>query len=128
MKVQNLIRESRAPKVGIFWIYQKSGRPYILSFQEEAQEVPAVGGFKDTALTHFRKWTEANKIIKSQGDYTETPRGRVLYDENRRKYIILSSTEVSQDDDLVTRIMRDFSLPTSNTVISVDEHYNGDDD
>jgi hypothetical protein len=124
MDVSKLIRESRTPKVGIFWIYDKNDRKYIVSFQDDVREVIEVAGFKDSEYNHYKNWREANKVIKSSGDYTETPRGRVLFNVKRGKFIVYVSDKMSKDKTSLSLIMRDFSLPMANTVISADEHYN----
>jgi hypothetical protein len=88
------------------------------------KNVEEVAGFKDSEYNHYKNWREANKVIKSSSDYTETPRGRVLYNVKRGKFIVYVSDKMSKDRTALSLIMRDFSLPMANTVLSADEHYN----
>lgn len=117
---ENLIVESRSPKVGIFWIHKDQ----CLAFTEDVREIAPVGGFRNTKYDHYSSWRK----LKIGGDWTQTPRGRVLFREKDKKFDIVTSKALASDQNAILKVMREFSLPMANTKVSTDEHYEMDPD
>jgi hypothetical protein len=114
----NIIVESRTPKVGIFWV----NGPELIVFADDVRKVREVAGFKDSDHNHYEDWSK----LKLKGDYTSIPRGRVLYSVRDDKYLVYIPTSLSRDRATLSKIFREFSLPTSKIKVSTDEHYDDD--
>ncbi len=114
-----IIVENRQPKVGIFWIINDQ----IVSFTEDARTVRIINGFKDTDMDHYHMWPK----LKIRGDYTNKPRGRVIYRAKDDKYMVYVPSSLTDDKRMLLKILREFSIPTSKFVIVTDEHYEMDE-
>jgi len=118
--LDNMIIEHRGPKVGIFWL----NGPEIISFVDDVREVEQIAGFKDSDHNHYEDWPK----LRIKGDYTSIPRGRVLYSAEYDKYIVYIPTSLSKNKAVLSKIFREFSLPTSKILVKTDEHYDDDAD
>lgn len=114
--LEHVVFESRSPKVGIFWV---TGSGTIISHVEEVREVIPMSGFKDTDITHYEYWDK----LGFPGDYTSIPRGRVIYDVNKDKYLVFAPAEIRNDRKILTKIFREFSLPMKKVAVVDDPHY-----
>lgn len=115
--LDNIIVESRAPKVGIWWFID--GR--VESAYTPARDVqPLRGtGVRDVDFNHYDYWPK----LKIRGEYDSHERGRVMYKDNEDKYLIFCSTTISKNKAAIREIARTFSLPLSKIRIETDEHY-----
>ena len=80
------------PKVGIFWIYNNQiiGKTYTLS------EVEKYGDFLSPILGHYEYWEEIQKQVPElyYEEYENIPRGRVVFDRIKNKFVLLSSKKI----------------------------------
>jgi len=117
----NMILESRNPRVGIFWVVDGD----IIDFSQDVRELSNNLGYIDSPRDHHSAWRDMLKLYPHFKDYEyyEVPRGRVTYNTRDGVYHIISSREILQNDSLVRKIMRTFSLPVSSTKLIADAHY-----
>lgn len=113
--LEGLVVESRVPKLGIWWLV--NGK--VISFQEEFRDVAPVGPSRDSDLLHF---TEFDKL-GLPGDYTDYERGRVIFLEGPKQFVIYCSEDVAKSKEAIARVARDFSLPLAKLKVAVDPHY-----
>lgn len=114
-----VIVEDRQPKVGIFWIIGDQ----VVAFTEDARTVEMVNGFKDSDLDHYSVWPR----LKIRGDYTSRPRGRVIYRAKDDKFLVYVPSTLVKDKKTLTRILREFSVPTNKFIVVTDAHYEMDE-
>lgn len=118
--LDNIVVESRTPRVGIFWV----NGPELVVFSDEVRKVREVAGFKDSDHNHYEAWPK----LGLKGDYTSIPRGRVLYSVRDDKFLVYVPASLVKDKAILVKIFREFSLPTSKIKVSTDEHYDDDAD
>lgn len=112
---EEIIVESRTPKVGIFWFKDEE----IISFTEEIRDKVPVAGFRDSDFDHYNAWDK----LKIRGDYTDLPRGRVIQNVKEDKFLVYVPSFLLDDKHKLVQIFREFSLPTSKIKIVTDTHY-----
>ena len=109
-------------KVGIFWIYRNKiiGKTYTLS------EAEKYGDFLSPILGHYEYWEEIQKQVPElyYEEYENIPRGRVVFDRIKNKFVLLSSKKIIRSKSAVTAIKAFFSIPDNTKLIKKsDFHY-----
>ncbi|MEW6239009.1 MAG: hypothetical protein AB1656_26815 [Candidatus Omnitrophota bacterium] len=114
-----------ASKVGIFWFFKISGSVKIKSFQCELREAESWNGFRSYCFGHSQKWPDAVKEFPELGgsDFRRWPRGRVLWNENSRKFEIVMAVELLGEDKFKDLIIEEFALYGSSKEFLKDVHY-----
>ena len=56
-------------------------------------------------------------------EYTDFPRGRVLFDSKEEVFLVYSSREIVNSQDLKKMILAEFNLPLAATKFAADYHY-----
>lgn len=88
----------------------------------DSEDVESYGGMLQLPYDHFTIWDDYNP--KSSGiEYDEFPRGRVMYNANIRKFIVITSKSLSEDTSFQNAVRREYGLPIT-TIFKHDEHYN----
>ena len=105
-------KESARPQVGIWWNVKGS-------IQGVIEPAPYPLDYSYTSLMHYDQWESLNmpggsEVAHERGRVESTPTG----------FHILTSQNMAQNDTVMRRVMRYFSLPPNKTKIIVDEHYN----
>jgi hypothetical protein len=57
-------------------------------------------------------------------EYTDFPRGRVLFDSKEEVFLVYSSREIVNSQDLKKMILAEFKLPSTATKFAADFHLN----
>jgi hypothetical protein len=119
-KYFHLNKEAAEPQVGIFWLYMGQ----VLQFSQPVSSVAPVAGFKDSGYNHDSYWNQMVKMFPelNQKEYYDIPRGRVLFSVNGIYHIMLPALE-AKNKIVVSRIIRNFSLPRERSVAETDHHY-----
>jgi hypothetical protein len=119
--------EMALPQVGVFYVIDGELRSYT----EEARTAPLDNqGIRYTKYKHEDYW----KVVKSvldridpgpETDWQFFPRGRIYYDEEKRKFHIVADQCVMSDDAVVNKIISEFNLPREKAKIKkeTDRHY-----
>lgn len=118
------VKEARSlgtPEIGIFWFIEGELVPVAIPYTQ----VQAVEGFRDSPNDHvhfFRTLQRLHPELKYK-EYTDHPRGRVIYDEERDRFVCYGSRRFvasAKERQLVTDAFR---LPRENTDFISDLHY-----
>ena len=115
-------KQAGSPLVGIYWDYKGE----IISFTVPVDIAPHnETGFIDSPKDHAYAWKDVQAMYPElrRKEYESVPRGRVVAFPGGQKFRIFIPPERVGDKSLVSRIIREFDLPRSKTVIETDEHY-----
>jgi hypothetical protein len=107
--------------IGIFWIFENK----IFSETQKINDIKTINGFKDSDLSHYQVW---NKIRNQHPkfylyEYEDIPRGRVVYNVSKNKFVIYCNENIPQDETLKRLILEKFQLLNEKSVFQEDEHY-----
>lgn len=105
------------PKVGIFWFSPKLNDVFgVVSIDAETAPISG-GGLRTCKELHKNIWKKNfnyNKFhgIKSEfvGDYKDTPRGRIFFDEDTEEYSIMVGHWINDYPQAKTAIKNAFNL------------------
>lgn len=106
--------------VGIFWVID--GKLYLHRQKINKRELKEKGVvLADSSLSHFKEWDLHQKEYPYD-DFATHPRGRVIYDVNRKDHIIYADkcVKTSEINKIVERCY------INKYVIAYDEHYRCD--
>jgi hypothetical protein len=112
--------EETEPQVGIFWLW----RERLIVHATALTEAERWGRYLN-AIGHDRYWEDLQIAGEVPGDveYTEPPRGRVVYDTISRKYFLYADRCILSRSQLITEIIQRLGLLAEAVEISGDEHY-----
>ena len=119
--MQRKRKKSRGPQIGVFWLIGRR----IVAFTEPVRRVRAVGGFKDSKLSHHHLWKAVarRRPTLSGREYWERPRSRVLYSVADDHFRVFLPRGHASNNRLVKSIVTRFSLPPAKMKVCFDEHY-----
>ena len=107
--------------IGLFWIINGN----IDGYREPLKNGEKYGNTIQPRYDHFNyfeKIQEKYKKLKNL-EYDDIPRGRVIFDTRKNKFVILSSKKVLNDKNLVKKVCEFFNLSKDNVKLRWDEHY-----
>jgi hypothetical protein len=106
--------------IGIFWII--NGK--VDGFKEPVENGEDYGDTVQPSCDHFTYWDEFTLCYPQLRllEYDEIPRGRVVYDRKKNRFVILSSREVLNSSKLVESVCQFYGLG-ENIELRWDEHY-----
>ena len=107
--------------IGIFYLI--NGR--IISETAPVFTIRQSGGVRAYPRQHYELWSELQTKDPDLYDLDcySLPRGRVLYNENTRKFEVLVDRHILEKDGLINRILENFHLEKSEVEFKEDEHY-----
>ncbi len=107
--------------IGLFWIYKK--KIYLKSI--EICYVRTINGFKDCDFSHYETWDEIASTHQNLYfyEYEDIPRGRVVFDVTKERYIVYANREIITSVKKQTLILDAFKLADTKLDFIVDEHY-----
>jgi hypothetical protein len=108
------------PQVGIFWLW----RERLIVHATALMEAERWGRYRN-ALGHERHWEDLQVagVVPGDVEYTEPPRGRVVYDTISRKYCLYADKCILSRPELITEIIQRLGLLTEPVEVSGDDHY-----
>lgn len=122
------------PIVGPFYII--SGKIYtdgLVSVRDARFNIKpgaVLEGFASSTYLHGEMWSklmkeypELHKVLKYNSDPEFAPRGRVLYEIAKDKYIVMIDKCFIKNITVKNKIISTFSLPYDKTVFKNDIHY-----
>ena len=124
-RIARILRQMKAPEVGVFWFVQRPGTaPELYAFSVALQEGKTYGMYIDGRENHVSAWTQVRRMdpfFRDSGP-NDWPRGRVLFN------VALRHFEVDLAEQLLTlqfraEVVRHFRLPDASTVFMPDPHY-----
>jgi len=107
--------------IGIFWIYKQE--IYLKSISMDT--VKAINNFIDSDFSHYQVWDEISSQNKDfyLYEYEDIPRGRVVYDIEKLRYIVYSNDDIINSSKAKKLIIEAFNLNASNVIFQYDMHY-----
>jgi hypothetical protein len=81
------------------------------------RQADVYGGFYSGKNDHAALWTTLQRFLpKWKGnEYTDFPRGRVLFDSKEEVFLVYSSREIVNSQGLKKMILTEFNLPMAAT-------------
>jgi hypothetical protein len=107
--------------IGIFYLI--NGR--IVYETAPVLTIKSSGGVRAYPRQHYEFWSELQKKDADLYDLDcySLPRGRVLYNDNTKKFEIIADRHILEKDRLRTLVIHDFHLEKSDVQFNEDEHY-----
>jgi hypothetical protein len=114
-------RLASMPEVGIFWLIDNK----LVADSIPWRQADVCGGFYSGKNDHATFWTTLQRLLPQwQGkEYTDFPRGRVLFDSMEEVFLVYSSQAIVNSPDLKKMILAEFNLPWAATKFVADYHY-----
>jgi hypothetical protein len=114
-------RMAAIPEVGIFWLIDN--KQVVDSIPWRQADI--YGGFYSGKNEHAAFWTMLQRILpRFKGkEYTDFPRGRVLFDSVEEVFLVYSSLRIVNSPRLRRMILREFNLLLAATKFEADYHY-----
>ena len=108
-------------KIGIYWYYESK----LIVYAEDISLVKPVEGFLDVDMSHYEFWDTVKEKdpSKRRFEYEDIPRGRIVMDIKKEKFIVYGSGKLIEDNQFQKAIIEEFSLPKEQTVFKQDFHY-----
>lgn len=113
-------------QVGIFWFLERR-IPYI-GEGIIRESVPYThgeeyGDFVNGWSAHVDFWPLVQRILTTNLEYDQVPRGRVVYSKRDGAFLVYGSKAFVANERQWGRILELFHLPEEKTLIRSDEHY-----
>ena len=114
-------RLASVPEVGIFWLID--GKLVANSIPWRQADIH--GGFYNGKNDHAAFWTTLQRLLPQlKGlEYTDYPRGRVLFDSTEEVFLVYSPRGIVNILALRKMILTEFKLPLAATKFEADYHY-----
>jgi len=108
-------------QIGIFWIFDNK----IFYKTQKLEDIKSINGFKDSDLAHYQVWDTIKKQYSKfyLYEYEDIPRGRVIYDVGRERFIIYCDENILKANVSRELILEKFGLIEEKVVFKDDEHY-----
>jgi hypothetical protein len=117
---QDIASQPGIPKIGFFWWKRDNGKIIL----------PIVAIFDDAnsmmRTDHFTIWEAEKELGTVEGDFRETPRGRVSWDTGLGRSVVYSG-EHNPPKELVRLLVALFNLDENHTDFVYNRHYDMDD-
>jgi hypothetical protein len=114
-------RLASMPEVGIFWLIDNK----LVADSIPWGQADVYGGFYGGKNDHAAFWTTLQRLLPQWHgkEYTDFPRGRVLFDSIEEVFLVYSSRGIINSPDLKKMILAEFNLPLAATKFVADYHY-----
>lgn len=114
-------RAACVPEVGIWWIIDGRLIADSIPYTEAPEEV----GFRAGRNDHFQFFATLQKLMPELrgADYTDAPRGRVIYDVTQQQFLCYGSKQFASSTAQQRLILDTFRLPVERTRFTADIHY-----
>ena len=109
------------PEVGIFWLIDNK----LVADSIPWRQADIHGGFYNGNNDHAALWTTLQRLVPQWKDkeYTDFPRGRVLFDAMEEVFLVYSSQAIVNSPGVRAMILAEFKLPLAATKFEADYHY-----
>jgi len=118
------VQEARAahtPEVGIWWIIDNQLIADSIPYTDASEEV----GFRAGPNDHFQFFATLQKLEPGlrHSEYTDAPRGRVIYDVTQQQFLCYGSKQFASSPAQQRLILDTFRLPADRSQFIPDLHY-----
>jgi len=120
--------------IGPFWVVEDDGRAVLLAHTVRLEQAEPYGDMLTTETGHYDVWSalarRGDAGLRKAGlptapawsEYEEWPRGRVIYDRKRRRFIIRADRQLHKPA-FVRLIAARFGIAADDVKIFGDDHY-----
>jgi hypothetical protein len=114
-------RLASMPEVGIFWLIDNK----LVADSIPWRQADGFGGFYSGKNDHAAFWATLQRLLPQwKGlEYTDYPRGRVLFDSMEEVFLVYSSRAIVNSPGVRATILAEFKLPLAATKFEADYHY-----
>jgi hypothetical protein len=114
-------RLASMPELGIFWLIDNK----LVADSIPWRQADVYGGFYSGKNDHATFWTTLQRLLPQwQGkEYTDFPRGRVLFDSMEAVFLVYLSQGIVKSPGVRKMILTEFNLPWAATKFAADYHY-----
>jgi hypothetical protein len=114
-------RLAAIPEVGIFWLIDHK----LVADSIPFPQADFYGGFYSGKSDHAAFWATLQRLLPQwKGkEYTDFPRGRVLFDSMEEVFLVYSSRAIVNSPEVRKMILTEFNLPLAATKFEADYHY-----
>ena len=112
------------PKIGIFWLhYQESNIAIFHKIAFPIEDGSEYGYFIVADNPHYETWENLKEkgILRQSSEYTDIPRGRVLYNRILKHYKVFTGKWITPS--IKKLILSEFNLPKKDVIWDLDNHY-----
>jgi len=118
------LRVDAAPQIGIWWLIDGE----LITHTTPFEKASTLGGIRQPALGHREYWPylRAAKPELRDKEYTDYPRGRLMYNDIARRFLYMGSSNFVGSELQRAAVLKAFglsSLPSEVIFESDDEHY-----
>lgn len=113
--------KSFGPKIGIFWDVDGE----LVSDTLSVTDAPPTNGIRDSDANHhkfWKQWTRKRNCFRVYS-YDHFPRGRIVYREENRTFIIYGDRCLISNEAFVKMLQELFGLSPEQCEIKSDFHY-----
>ena len=121
-----------SPRVGIFW-YDVREDDLFGVVSSQVSEASVSHGLSSVNTLHRDWWKKQCNKLKYKnkgeekypyvGDYKDTPRGRVFYDNNTELFVVKVGSWINKYPDVKLLIMDEFNLNEQKYTFEIDIHW-----
>jgi hypothetical protein len=114
-------RLASVPEVGIFWRIDNK----LVADSIRWPQTDVYGGFYNGKNDHATFWATLQRFqpLWKGNDYTDFPRGQVLFDSKEKIFLVYSSQAIVNSLELRKMILAEFNLPLAAAKFVADYHY-----
>jgi len=114
-------RLASMPEVGIFWLIDNK----LVADSIPWRQADIYGGFYTGKNDHATFWTTLQRLVPQWkgNEYTDSPRGRVLFHSTEEVLLVYSSQAIVNNPGVTAMILAEFKLPLAATKFEADYHY-----
>ena len=109
----------RKPEVGSFYYDLKDKKLILVDTISMEKATETDNGTRTTDKLHMDVWEENGM----QGNYMDTPRGRVFYNSKTNEYEIMVGDWVKDAPNVKELVIKRFHLENQKVVVKQDEHW-----
>ena len=94
-------------KIGIYWYFESK----LIVYAEDVSSVKSVEVFLDVDMSHYEFWDTVKEKDPSNRrfEYEDIPRGRIVMDIKKEKFIVYGSGKLIEDNQFKKAIIGEFS-------------------
>ena len=124
----------KAGMVGPFWVVEEAGEAVIIALAVPLDQAVPYGDMLTVEAGHLQHWSRLGRrgaaALRAAGlptapvwsEYEEWPRGRVLYDDTARQFVIRADRKLHQLAFLLL-VREHFCIGTEAMTVLADDHY-----
>jgi len=119
-RMESQLQNKNKPKVGSFYYDIKNKNLFLVDTLLTEKAYDPGNGIKTSDKLHKEIWQDNGM----NGNYMDTPRGRVFYNVNKNEYQIMVGDWIKDTPNLKDIVIQRFNLQNEKVEVIEDEHWN----